>query len=418
MIRLLICAGGALFAVSGTARAETNLVSDGQLRGFLDLRAGVADGEVSWTRNGMGKTRFSGNGGEAHAQVTIGNAALLWRPNFTWDLRGHLQLQALPGQEHGVDVVEAYLTYKPMPIGQTHLQMRAGLMYPPVSLEHDGPAWTPTNTITPSAINTWIGEEVKVVGVEASAHRQVAGQHFGATVGVFGYNDTAGTLLSYRGWALHDILITAYGDLPLPTRGAAWNAIKDEQAPDTEPVRELDGRAGYYGRLDWSPASALALNLTHYDNAGDRTSYADDQWAWETRFTNLGLVAHLSENTRLLAQAMTGQTVYGMNVAPIGYWVDMDFSSAYVLLAHDIGAQTIAGRIEMFDTDDKSFTGVDNNNEQGWALTGAYRIALAANMTLAFEGLHVESERPARTDQGLDPAQKQTTLQSALQLSF
>ena len=59
---------------------------------------------------------------------------------------------------------EAYLVFKPTPAGDTRYSVRAGLFYPPVSQEHQGPAWIDADMITPSAINSWIGEEVKVVG--------------------------------------------------------------------------------------------------------------------------------------------------------------------------------------------------------------------------------------------------------------
>ena len=58
--------------------------------------------------------------------------------------------------------------------------------------------------ITPSAINSWIGEEVKVVGVEGTATHPLAGGRLSGTFGLFGFNDTAGTQLAFRGWALHD----------------------------------------------------------------------------------------------------------------------------------------------------------------------------------------------------------------------
>src|SRR5262249_15298125 len=154
---------------------------------------------------------------------------------------------------------------------------RFGLFYPPVSLEHDGPGWTTTHTITPSAINSWIGEEVKVLGAEASARAALGGQELGATLALFGYNDTSGTLLSYRGWALHDVMATAYGDLRLPNRSAAWRAVKRSQAMTTDPTAELDDRVGYYARLEYRPIGAVTLDLLHYDNAGDRDSVQHGQ---------------------------------------------------------------------------------------------------------------------------------------------
>ena len=409
---VLVLAGGA-----APAAAEVDLFSGDQLRGFIDFRAGAADGEDSWLDDGFGKTRFGGNNGDWAGGLT-GQAALLWTPHFTWELDGHLHLQAEPHQDHAVDVVEAYLTYRAPPRENWEFGARAGLMFPPISLEHDGPAWSTTRTLTPSAINTWVGEEVPVIGIEGTARRRFGAQEFGATLGAFGWNDTSGTLLSYRGWALHDVLSTAFGDFALPQRSPAWHALKASQAPSTAPTRELDDQVGYYARLEWKPVGPLTLDVFHYDNEGDRLSNDDGQWSWETRFTNLGMRWALTPDTTLLAQGMMGQTIYGRRMAS-GYWVDMDFASAYVLMSHETGSGGVyAGRFDYFETTDRSNFGLDNNDETGWVATLAYRRPLNERATLVLEGLHVESDRAARADVGLEPEQAQTTLQTALQLAF
>jgi hypothetical protein len=411
-------AGLALALLSGaaTASAETDLFSGDQLRGFIDIRAALADGEETFLDSGFGKTRFSGDDGDWAGDIT-GQAALLWTPHLTWELDGHLHLQAEPHQDHAPDVVEAYLTYRAPPNDGWDLGARAGLMFPPVSLEHDGPAWSTTRTLTPSAINTWIGEETPIIGLEGTVRRRLGTQEFGATIAAFGYNDTSGTLLSYRGWALHDVLSTAFGDFPLPQRSAAWHARKASQSLTTEPTRELDWLVGYYGRLEWKPTGPITLDALHYDNEGDRISHNDGQWSWETRFTNVGLRWALAPNTHLLAQAMMGQTIYGRSTAN-GYWVDMDFASAYVLLAHELDSGLYAGRIDYFETTDRSFMVTDNNDESGWAATLAYRRPVSENATLVVEGLHIWSERLSRADVALDPEQEQTLLQTAIQLAF
>ncbi|MES1158851.1 MAG: hypothetical protein ABUL42_03050 [Terricaulis silvestris] len=411
----LLAFGAALAAFSAPAIAHADAPS-GDLRGFIEFKAGASDGEESWLDGGFGKTRVGGSGNGWAGDLT-GDASVIWTPHITWSLRGYVHMRADPDQDHLIDAVEAYLTYKPMPVWGTHFSARAGMFYPPVSLEHDGLGWSTTETITPSAINTWIGEEVKVIGLEGTAKHEFAGQEFSATIGAFGFNDTSGTILAYRGWALHDHLNTAFDGLELPYQAPAWNIIKAAQADDTQPVRELDGRVGFYGRVAWQPTSRISLDVTTYDNAGDRISESGGQFSWETRFTNIGLRLDVSEHTRLLAQAMQGQTILGMRT-PMGYWVDMDFGSAYVLVAHDFGDQTVAARIDYFETDDKSFTSVDNNNEEGWAFTADYRVPLNDHLNLAVEGIHIESDRPQRASVGLNPEQTQNTLQSKLHYSF
>jgi len=36
--------------------------------------------------------------------------------------------------------------------------LQTGVLNPPFSLEHTGPAWTPLYTLTPSALGTWLGK--------------------------------------------------------------------------------------------------------------------------------------------------------------------------------------------------------------------------------------------------------------------
>ena len=44
--------------------------------------------------------------------------------------------------------------------------------------EHEGGAWIVSDSITPSAINSWVGEELRTGGMEAKATAAVGGQEF------------------------------------------------------------------------------------------------------------------------------------------------------------------------------------------------------------------------------------------------
>jgi len=395
-------------------RAAADIGGD-SLRGYIDVRAAFADGPRSWINGGYGKTAYSGDDDAGGADVDFSHlAAIEWRPQLTWNLDAHMHAQIEPHQTNAIDLVEAYFSYRAQPRDGWRLGARAGLMYPPVSLEHDGPAWSATATLTPSAINTWIGEEVIVVGLEGTARRAFGAQEVGVTLGAFGYNDTSGTLLSVRGWAFHDILGTAFGDFPLPQGD---DTLPFAQAPESEPVRELDDRVGFYGRLSWKPAPSVTLDALHYDNAGDRMSNQDGQWSWETRFTNVGLRAALGANTHLLAQAMVGQTIFGPRRSGRGYRVDMDFAAAYAMLTHELDRHTLSGRIDYFSTRDKRMES-NRYDEEGFALTGAYAFAVTGDITLALEALHIKSDRPYLEESGLEREQNQNLLQTSLRYAF
>lgn len=345
----------------------------------------------------------------------MAEAALEWKPRLNWVWGAVVDVIARPGQEHPVDISQAYVTFKPAPTSATRFSARFGLFYPPISLEHEAPVWGVRDTITPSAINSWVGEEVKVVGAEAKLSRDFGEQQVTLTGAAFGYDDTSGTLLTYRGWALHDLQSTTNGAFPLPPLSGFAASVQDME---TYSQLEIDHRIGFYGRAEWRVTDAFAVHVFHYDNRGDKVGVtADLQWAWQTRFSEAGARLDVDAHTRLLAQAMTGRTKMGFETGD-GLFADVSFHAAYGLIAHDFGKATLTARIDGFDTVDHSLQAVDNNDEHGWALTGAYRLELSRHADLRFEALKVWSNRPSRAYAGEAPAQAQTVLQSSLRLSF
>ena len=158
------------------------------------------------SRRRLRQSRYGGTaGGGYRGRIELGEAALEWTPRLNWVWSAVIDAGYQPGQEHPIDLYQAYIVFKPVPTSDTRFSARFGFFYPPISLEHDARVWGVTDTITPSAINSWVGEEVKVVGAEATVSRDFAGQSLAATGAVFGYDDTAGTLIAFRGWALHDL---------------------------------------------------------------------------------------------------------------------------------------------------------------------------------------------------------------------
>jgi hypothetical protein len=269
--------------------------------------------------------------------------------------------------------------------------------------------------ITPSAINSWVGEEVKVIGGEASLSRQFGRQEFSATLGAFGDDDTAGTLLAFRGWALHDLKATAQGRFPLPPLSAYMQSLQD---PFTESSEEIDHRVGYYARVAWAPTPASGLDVFCYDNLGDRVGVERLQWAWATHFFNVGIHFPIDDRTKIMAQALTGRTSMGFETSD-GLWADVNFSSAYLLAQRLIGdGGALTARVDYFEVGDRSVVAADNNNEHGWALTGDYRRQLSRQIALLLEALYVDSNRPARALVNEDARQATTSLQASVRFYF
>jgi hypothetical protein len=411
-------AAGALAFQASPALAQVDLFSRDVISGAADVRIAAADGEKSWLDGGFGKTRYGGDGkGGWAAHAGLASADVIWRPAVGFDLTGYVDVAAQPGRRQPVDLQEAFATYKPLPNPSGfRYQVRAGLMYPNVSMENDGPGWTPSRTITASALNAWIGEEGKVIAAEATAARRWNDQDISATLAIFSHGDTSGTLLTWRGWSLSDVRSTAYGYLPIPQVPSAHKPflVQDRQ---TRALDDVDARPGIYARAEWRAPQAVTVNAFYYNNAGNRTTVKDGQWAWDTRFWNLGLRWAPDDKTEILAQAMTGRTVTGF-VTPVGWRVDANFDAAYLLASRKIGADLITGRVDWFDVRDNTFIALDDNTDRGWSVTADWRRRVTPNLAVLVEALHVQSDHPSRAYVGDAVRQPQTTLQGALRLSF
>ncbi|MDB5710373.1 MAG: hypothetical protein JWL96_2443, partial [Sphingomonas bacterium] len=209
----------------------TDIFSKNTITVLLDARLVAADGERSFADGGFGKTRFSGgSNGDLRARALPVEADLIWQPRFTNSLSATVSGAWQRDQENGFDLLESFVTFNPSSSGNLRFSAKAGLYWPEISLEHaTGGAWSTVYTLTPSAINSWVGEEVKVVGTEATASLSLGEHQVSATAGLFGFDDTSGTLLSFRGWALHDEKATAFGHFPLPPFNQFINNIQSSE---------------------------------------------------------------------------------------------------------------------------------------------------------------------------------------------
>ena len=407
---------------SASAWAQYEVEQDQRvwLRALLDVRLVRSGPEPSWTDTGPGKLRYGGkataSGFERTTRLALSQLAIEVGATLPWDIRAQAQINF----EHDLAdndepwLVEAILR-KEFGTARAGYGLQTGIMNVPFSLEHTGPAWLPEYTLTASALNSWIGEEVKVIGAEATFERALGGHELSATAAVFGWNDTSGTLLTFRGWALHGIKTSLDTGFELPPLSAF---MVTKQSRETDPLLELDHRAGYYGRLEWRPPAPVSVNALYYDNVGDRIAVdGEKQWAWETRFLNLGVRWDVDERTKVLAQAMNGETLMGYRMSG-GHWVDMGFHAAYLLAARRYGEHALSGRVDWFEANDRTYRVVDNNDEEGWAVTGAWRHRLAPWADVITEVQHVSSKRPSRALAREAAKQDQTVLQAALRLSF
>lgn len=384
-------------------------------RGKLDVRAAYADGAQGWADGGMGKSRYDSDS----RVLGLGQAVLRGDADLLDTVTASVILGASE-QHHGVvDIEEAWLGWNPLPSGPWKLRVKAGFFFPPTSMEVDygGIDWTPSRTISSSAINSWIGEEVRTNGLEfklSHSGRYDGSPHdFGLTGAVFTGNDPTGTLLAWRGWSVGDQIAgrnAAFRLADLPVYRST-GAIRRQQRT-IHPFRELDGRLGYYAGANYAYGEVLELDVLHYDNRGDPMVVKDGQYAWRTRFDHIGAALHPGGDWELLAQAMRGDTLMGPNA------VFVDYRAWYLLASHPLWSGRLALRYDRFSTAGHDILPSDPNDEHGHAVALAYGFDLTPSLSLMTELLQVSSERGVRSQIGLRPAQLERSLVTSLRWQF
>src|SRR6185369_14798719 len=112
-------------------------------------------------------------------------------------------LRAEPETRSVIDALETYLRYDEME-GDIGWSVKAGAFFPTISLENDDIGWTSPYTLTPSAINSWIGDELRTIGSEATFRWKTDMGVVSLTGALTCCNDEAGVMMADSGWALDD----------------------------------------------------------------------------------------------------------------------------------------------------------------------------------------------------------------------
>jgi hypothetical protein len=321
-----------------------------------------------------------------------------------------------------LDFTQAFLQWRPVPRSSGRFRLRLGAFYPPLSLESPDPGWNSPYTLNLSAINTWVAEELRTLGVEMSVNRRpssLGGAHeFSLQVALFTGEDPAGSLLAWKGWSVHERQ-TRFGDelplAPLPQLqpGMAF-AMQD---PYVTPFREVDDRAGFYVGGGWRYARRLELRVLHFENRAEPTAFVSGQYGWRTRFDQLGVQAELPGEVGLVAQWMHGTTVMGPLVGA-AHAVDTSFDSWFVLLTREFGDQRLTLRYDDFDVTDRDQVPLDDNTDRGHAWTVSYRYHFSRHIAGAVEWLGIETRRPAWSYSGFPEQDTEKQLQAMFRLTF
>lgn len=384
-----------------------------QVHGMLDVRAVAVDArDDRWLDGGLGKARHDAR---HDGLAAAGALAVDWQA--TPSLLATAEAQFVPDARRPLDLVDAYVRWRPVSTTRWRRSVKAGLFFPPVSLENDAIGWTSPYTLTPSALNTWVGEELRALGVEARLERRGEAGTLAASFALLAKNDPAGELLATRGWAMHDIVSGLDGSLRQPDAFAARTGNATPMR--FRPFLEIDHRAGAYAALDWRSAADARATLMAYDNRADPAREVDyagrELYAWRTKFWAAGVQRHAGDALVLLAQAMHGST----EIAPApGVRVDTRFNAGYVLLARAQGRWRPAARIDLFHARQTPGGGPARLDEHGRACTVALAWRPHERLRVTAELLRIDSTRDQRRAAGLAPRQRELQAQASARWFF
>jgi hypothetical protein len=377
--------------------------------GFVDFGLGAPTAQTSWMRGGFGKLGLGDDGG---AVIPFGQAVTDLRAQLGSSFSGFTTLRVAPDQHAPVDIVEAYARYQPISSPSLLWSMKLGAFFPPISLENEATGWTSPWTLTPSAINSWVGDELRTIGGESLIEWRYDGGAVGLQGAVFGWNDPAGALVADRGWAFDTRPTGLFGEPRIPD--ALASEFGDPVPLREEPFKQIGAQPGWYGGATMRQNGLGRAALLYYDNRANPALHDGSDFAWRTHFTSLGLESDIGDVV-LLSQAMFGQTT----IAPApNFTSTTDFQSVYLLAGYYFDDFRIAGRVDLFATQQHNTGSASSAGEHGHALTFAGTWTPVHWLRLTAELLMVDSYRSAVLTPGSGPTSSKKQVQLVARVLF
>jgi hypothetical protein len=341
--------------------------------GFLTLREIYVKAQPSWATGHWGRFDVGAASADDHKTVNVDvlQLGIDWTPS-TWLL---LHTDGLARKEQSgtvgrrVGLVQGYAE-----IHTEKLRLRGGLFWPSTSLENVDPLWNSRYTISYSALNSWIAQEVRPIGADIQFS-----PNFYVTVGATAFkgNDTMGSALAARGWTIGNRL-SVYNEViaAVPDTTRAIGPEIDKKFGDSERIRiQLPERA--------------ILQFTRIDNRSELLVRSAPEEPWRTRFNIIGAELGPTGPTTLAAEWAYGSTALGF---PGGSFT-MDFDTIYLLLSQKRGTSRWTARVERFTTNDKRRQPGDVNREHGSAFTLSWLHESSTSLRSGLEYVHVKGDR-------------------------
>ena len=356
--------------------------------GFADARLIAEPSMKSWLQGGLGKLRYGGDTGGMEFQG-VGQAVLAVDDDFSVIA----VVRADQEQINGLDALEAYLSWHPQSDSDISWSVKAGAFFPTISLENDDLGWTSPYTITYSAINTWIGEELRTMGAEGTLRAKAGSLGTFSLIGsLYCCNDPAGVLMADRGWAMTDRATGLFERVRLPD--STLKLFHSPYPGRTGEFDEIDHRLGWYGGLNWQMPQIGKVSVLRYDNVGDPEEHMGGIYAWETKFWSFGARTQIDQLV-LIAQQLSGYT--SIEPAP-GMELVTKFQSGFLLASYDLESlgfedMRASMRAEFFQTRHIAATPSIMNEDAraltmalSWQPTDSFRLTGEALLTHSRKG--------------------------------
>jgi hypothetical protein len=394
-----------------------------RLIGVVRVSAGSFDAAPTFLDGGFGKLIDGGGDGRVESAIGEARLAVDWEMGANWGLfvHGVARRDAGGAGSAGSGLLEAFVERR-FGDGEQHLwTVRAGQFFLPASRENVDSLWTSPYTLTLSAMNSWVAEEIRPIGIDVAWRRNFPSDHrlqLAATA--FIGNDTSATLLAWRGFSFHDRPTPTGRFVPLPPIERFGEQFPRQSPEGTRAFgSDLDGRPGYAGRARWTaPNDRALIQVTAFLNRGDRALHGEE-YAWDTDFRWLSAETDLPAGLRLIGEWGTGTSRMGF--APPGgrseAVVDIRFDTYYLLLTRDWGTWRATVRYDDFQVRDRDSTAIDDNREDGRAWTLAVLVPIDEHWRAGVELLDIKADRPAARQSG-SPSLDGDSVRAELRFAF
>lgn len=389
-----------------TARAE----GDWLVFGHVATLASHHDAPDSWSQGGIG--RYLDDDARLSAHIGIN-----WQPSLEWELMIHARADTDASRDtQAVGLVESYVARNVFLDHGGSVRIRAGQFFLPSSREAIDPLWQSRYQLSLSALNSWIAEEYRPIGVDVAWRNDpesASELEFGVTA--FGGNDSSGALLAWRGFSSHDRLSVLGEVLPLPALPTLADGFAGQRDDGSKPFGpDLDSRVGYAARIRVGQRERFRLLASLNDNRGDRELHRGE-YAWATRFWQFGAEWWLNDAWTLAAEHLQGKT--GMGI-PSGPRVDIDYRTTYALASWQFHPEWRASaRWERFAIDDRD--GVqEDNSDRGQGPTISLLYAPNERWRFGLEWQHLNSDHAASTLLGTDADTAGQVVRAEVRFSF